>query len=359
VFKIPVAISALEAVCESIYGCQEKLSRAIRLGLIEVSPETTGSHLLYRVSRILPHIISGIKLPPEPLAYSLYGKASDTLYELWGNKKNESLEKWQEIFCLALANRENPSRFRQGFYRMLKVQYNKEADNAYEFELRQVASDLGEDNLCTQLEDYLQQGKWREADAETAWSFYHIMVKENHQDWKKLLNNFPCEMLKKINQLWLFYSQEKFGFSLQQETYRDVIYPIYRTIPTYSMNGGHSQQEKWENFGVLVGWKQGEEWLSYEKFMNQLSEIENIENGVLPLLLYTRLVGIGDVLEEFLETMLQSNSYYNEMERVLLGVASIRHIGGGFNVRVDDPTALSGRLWMIYSLVERLATCKL
>jgi CHAT domain-containing protein len=371
VFKIPVPISALEAVCESIYGCQEKLSRAIRLGLIEVSPETTGSHLLYRVSRILPHIISGIKLPPEPLVYSLYGKASKKLYELWGNQrgnqKNESPEKWQEIFRLILANRDNPNRFRQGFYRMLEVQYNEEVnnayevDNAYEFELRQVASDLGEDNLFTQLKDYLQQGEWREADAETAWIFYQIMVKENHQDWKKLLNNFPCEILKEINQLWLLYSEGKFGFSLQAETYRGVIGPIDRTLLTYSISvtRGISQQKKWGNFGVLVGWKQGEEWLRYEKIMNQLSELENIKNGVLPLLLYTRLVGVGDLLENFsfIETILEGNSYYNEMVRVV-GSGGMREIGGGFDVRVDESTALSGRLWMIYSLVERLVTCK-
>lgn len=379
VFKIPVPISALEAVCESIYGCQEELSGAIRLGLIEVSPETTGSHLLYRVSRILPHIISGIKLPPEPLVYSLYGKAAKKLYELWGNQKNESREKWQEIFRLTLADRENPSRFRQGFYRMLEVQYNKEADNAYEFELRQVASDLGEDNLCTQLETYLQQGKWREADAETAWIFYHVMVKENHQDWKKLLNNFPCEMLKEINQLWLFYSKGKFGFSLQAETYRGLrapidfggtiysdctmeidgtIYPNH-TIRIYSKDAIYSKQENWKNFGVLIGWKQGEEWLNPEKVMNQLSELENRRNGVLPLLLYTRLVGIGNIIEDTVEMLLQSDSYYNEIQRVL-GPAPLKEIGGGWDVRMDDDSAaLSGRLWMIYSLVERVITCKL
>jgi GUN4-like len=224
-----------------------------------------------------------------------------------------------------------------------------------------VASDLGEDNLFTQLKDYLQQGEWREADAETAWIFYQIMVKENHQDWKKLLNNFPCEILKEINQLWLLYSEGKFGFSLQAETYRGVIGPIDRTLLTYSISvtRGISQQEKWGNFGVLVGWKQGEEWLRYEKIMNQLSELENIKNGVLPLLLYTRLVGVGDLLENFsfIETILEGNSYYNEMVRVV-GSGGMREIGGGFDVRVDESTALSGRLWMIYSLVERLVTCK-
>jgi hypothetical protein len=109
---------------------------------------------------------------------------------------------------------------------------------------------------------------------------------------------------------------------------------------------------------VLVGWNQGEEWLSHEKVMNQLSELENRKNGVLPLLLYTRLVGIGNMMEDYVEITLRGDSYYNEIQRVL-GSAAFVEVGGGFQVRMDDPAALSGRLWMIYSLVERLATCKL
>ncbi|MDB9316941.1 MULTISPECIES: GUN4 domain-containing protein [Cyanophyceae] len=222
VFEIHVPISALEAVCESISGYKEQLNRAIGLGLIEVSPELEESNRVYWVSRILPHIIPSIQLPEGTEVYSLYQKAHDKLHQLWGNKDNKSEEKWREIFRLKFANRENSERFRQGFSQMLDVQYNSEAGQAYESELRKVADDLVEDRLCSLLENYLKQKQWKQADEETAWIFYQVMVKENYEDWEYLLHNFPCEILKEINQLWLQNSNNKFGISIQMEIYRSL-----------------------------------------------------------------------------------------------------------------------------------------
>ncbi len=96
---------------------------------------------------------------------------------------------------LKFANKENPERFRQGFSQMLAVQYNPQADEAFERELRKVADDLVEDGLCTQLEKYLQQKQWKEADEGTAWIFYQVMVREKYKGWDELLRNFPCETL--------------------------------------------------------------------------------------------------------------------------------------------------------------------
>ncbi|MDB9325744.1 GUN4 domain-containing protein, partial [Nodularia spumigena CS-590/02] len=174
------------------------------------------------VSRILPHIIPSIQLPEGTEVYSLYQKAHDKLHQLWGNKDNKSEEKWREIFRLKFANRENSERFRQGFSQMLDVQYNSEAGQAYESELRKVADDLVEDRLCSLLENYLKQKQWKQADEETAWIFYQVMVKENYEDWEYLLHNFPCEILKEINQLWLQNSNNKFGISIQMEIYRSL-----------------------------------------------------------------------------------------------------------------------------------------
>ncbi|MGB3508425.1 MAG: hypothetical protein WBA93_04150, partial [Microcoleaceae cyanobacterium] len=112
VFEIPVPMLALEAVCESISGYKEKLNRGIDLGLIEVSSEVEESDRVYRVSRILPRIISSIKLPEVPEVYSLYEKGSEKLFELWGMRDNISEEKWREFFRLKFANKENPDRFR-------------------------------------------------------------------------------------------------------------------------------------------------------------------------------------------------------------------------------------------------------
>jgi hypothetical protein len=68
--------------------------------------------------------------------------------------------------------------------------------------------------------------------------------------------NFPCEDLRTIDQLWLHYSNGKFGFSVQKEIYE-------------SLGGTREFNTKvWEKFGARVGWRKGgifkeSRWLSY------------------------------------------------------------------------------------------------
>ncbi len=256
VFEIPVPISALEAVCKSIFDYKKQLNRAIELGLIEVSPEPKESNRIYRVSRILLHIITNIRFPEAPEVYSLYQKAHEKLHQLWGNKKNKSEEKWQENFRLKFANKENSERFRQGFSQMLAVQHNLEADQAFESELRKCTADLVADRLLLALENYLKQKQWKKADEETAWIFYQVMVKENYKDWEGLLNNFPYKTLKEINRLWLENSNNKFGISIQSE-----IYHLVGGTQTY-------KSEVWEQFGDRVGWSKGYSYQSYNKIVS-------------------------------------------------------------------------------------------
>ncbi|MDJ0553125.1 MAG: GUN4 domain-containing protein [Microcoleaceae cyanobacterium MO_207.B10] len=252
VFEIPVPMLALEAVCESIYGYQEQLNRSIDLGLIEVSSEVGESERVYRVSRILPRIISSIKLPEVPEVYSLYEKGSKKLFELWGRTDNISEEKWREIFRLKFANKENSERFRQGFYQMLSVQYNKEADEAYEFELRQSKTELPEDNLFVQLEEYLCQTEWRKADEETAFIFFEVIALENI-DRDKMYYQTPSQILREIDQLWVKHSDGKFGFSVQKDIYQ-------------SLGGTRKYDEEiWEAFCNKVGWQQERKWLHYDE----------------------------------------------------------------------------------------------
>ncbi|QIR38505.1 CHAT domain-containing protein [Tolypothrix sp. PCC 7910] len=272
VFEIPVPRSALEAVCESISEYQKQLNRAIELGLIEVSPEAEESNRLYRVSRIIPHIIPNIHLPEAPKVYSLYQRASEKLRELWGNKQNESEEKWQEIFRLKFANKENPERFREGFYQMLAVQHNSEADKGFKSELRKCADDLVEDGLYEALSNYLQQKQWRKADEETAWIFYQVMVKEKYQDWVDLLKNFPCETLKAIDQLWLDNSNNTLGISIQSRIYRSL-----------------SGEDVWEQFCDRV-W--GSRFKTYNEIMGDIEESEESvipAIASIPVLIYTIL----------------------------------------------------------------------
>ncbi len=222
VFDISVPMPALEAVCDSISDYKEQLELAIKLGLIEVSPEPKEENRVDRVSRILPHIIPNIQLPEAPKVYSLYHNAHDKLHEIWGNKENRKEEKWREIFRLLFADKDNPERFRQGFSQMLSVQYNSEADRAFKFELRQLKDELSEENICAQLEDYLHQGDWRKADEETAWLFYLVMVRQGYSDWLELCQKFPSQTLNEIDRLWVNYSQGHFGFSIQKRIVENV-----------------------------------------------------------------------------------------------------------------------------------------
>ena len=105
-----------------------------------------------------------------------------------------------------------------------------------------------------QLENYLKNGQWKEADQETCRMMVQTVGKEEGQ-WLEPedLKNFPCEDLRTINQLWLDYSNGKFGFSVQKEIYQSL--------------GGTKEyynEEVWNKFGNRVGWRVKGEWLYYE-----------------------------------------------------------------------------------------------
>lgn len=108
----------------------------------------------------------------------------------------------------------------------------------------------------SKLEQLLAQGKWKEADNETN----RVMIQAANRGkygWleEKDMDEFPCEDLYTINQLWLHYSNGKFGFSVQAEIYHSL-------VGTREYN-----QKIWKQFGDRVGWRKkgffGGRWLSY------------------------------------------------------------------------------------------------
>jgi hypothetical protein len=75
----------------------------------------------------------------------------------------------------------------------------------------------------SKLRDLLAAQNREEADKET----YEVMIKavgKNSGDWftSDELLNFPCQDIRTIDQLWVKYSQGKFGFSVQKEIYLSV-----------------------------------------------------------------------------------------------------------------------------------------
>ena len=108
----------------------------------------------------------------------------------------------------------------------------------------------------TQLEKYLRTQNWRKADEET----YMLMlttVGKIQGDWfiGKDLENFPCEDLQTIDQLWVKYSNGKWGFSIQNQIWEKC------SSPTDTIN------KKWIQFGDRIGWYKVGQWVDY----NQLS----------------------------------------------------------------------------------------
>src|SRR5919202_1133454 len=120
----------------------------------------------------------------------------------------------------------------------------------------------------SKLEELLNAHQWKEADRET----YLVMLQavgRQKEGWMRAqeLSNFPCTVLCKIDQLWVAYSDGKFGLSVQQRIWRSI--------------GGHSDQFDSATFctlGDYVGWRRNNEWLSYDRFTFSLEAQE----GQLP-----------------------------------------------------------------------------
>jgi len=94
------------------------------------------------------------------------------------------------------------------------------------------------------LRDLLATGKWKEADEETANKMLEV-AKRTSEGWLSYedIDRFPCEDLRTIDQLWVKYSNGRFGFSVQKRIYE-------------SLGGTREYEDKiWEAFGDRVGWR--------------------------------------------------------------------------------------------------------
>ena len=119
----------------------------------------------------------------------------------------------------------------------------------------------------TRLRNLLEAKKWKEADLETAERMLQATGREK-EGWLTTENvdNFSCEDLRLIDQLWVQSSQRKFGISVQKNIFQ------------YLGDTREYNREVWENFGTQVGWRKGEKWLLY----SQLTLNQNAPLGHLP-----------------------------------------------------------------------------
>jgi serine/threonine protein kinase len=120
-------------------------------------------------------------------------------------------------------------------------------------ETTRVVSAVGMD--YTNLQNLLAAKKWREADEETARVMLKVAGREKEGGLNtESIDNFPCEDLRTIDQLWVKYSNGRFGFSVQKRIYKSL--------------GGTREydSEVWEKFGDKVGWRKKNKWLCDKDF---------------------------------------------------------------------------------------------
>jgi len=121
-----------------------------------------------------------------------------------------------------------------------------------------------------ELEKLLKNQKWRKADELTSKLMCRVANREKEGRLvTEDIEAFPCEDLRTIDQLWVHYSNSKFGFSIQEKLWLEC--------------GGDISKydyKVWKKFQVKVGWHHPErdDWRTYTEFMNIT---ENAQHALL------------------------------------------------------------------------------
>jgi len=96
------------------------------------------------------------------------------------------------------------------------------------------------------LHDLLKNKQWKKADKETAKLIYRLMP----EDYSYLrVDQIPPKALKKINKLWVKFSNGRFGFSVQQKIWTKIL-KVYHS----SENRYRIDDSVYEYFIDSVGW---------------------------------------------------------------------------------------------------------
>lgn len=121
------------------------------------------------------------------------------------------------------------------------------------------------------LRELLKEGLWKEADLETAKIILEVANRQNY-GWlrAKDIKNFPCLDLCIINNLWVRFSQSRFGFSVQRDIWLSV-----------GGQKGKFDGNIFHEFADYVGWCVEDSWL--EKY-NDFTFTLDAPKGHLPSL---------------------------------------------------------------------------
>lgn len=194
----------------------------------------------------------------------------------------QNLEKawWKETILLYTALLRNPSPFIRRFCEIGTTEAGnlaikclaetpRKVDPDIEQELQKLIAAV-QDLRYQKLEEYLKNQQWKEADEET----YRLMIttvgKEPGQHFEREdMENFPCEDLRTLDQLWVNYSRTleypdgKFGFSVQKKIWLEC--------------GGRVDYKTECKLGEAVGWRDNGKWE-----LNMIYDLSTSVPGHLP-----------------------------------------------------------------------------
>ena len=128
------------------------------------------------------------------------------------------------------------------------------------------------------LRDLLAAGKWKEADKETERVMLKVAGRES-EGWfgGDDVKNFSCQDLGTIDKLWVKYSSDKFGFSVQKQIYQSLGSKIEYDL------------EVWSTFKDKVGWISRGVWLRYSSPPYDYDITNSTPLGHLPVPLAIKL----------------------------------------------------------------------
>ncbi len=115
--------------------------------------------------------------------------------------------------------------------------------------------------IYRQLEDYLKNQQWYEADQET-WQLMLKITEREEEGWvrEEDIKNFPCEDLLTLDRLWVEYSKKhgfEFGFSVQKDIY------VESGGKLDFSNACYESKETWDLFCDRTAWQKDREYISY------------------------------------------------------------------------------------------------
>lgn len=116
----------------------------------------------------------------------------------------------------------------------------------------------------TRLRELLEAGEWQKADRETEAVMLKVSGREE-EGWLTEINMkmFPCQHIRTIDELWVKYSNGRFGFSVQKDIWKD----IENSVQDDSV-------DIWKYFGNKVGWRVNDSWIGYRNLTFSLDAPE-------------------------------------------------------------------------------------